>query len=596
MAMVDRNMNSRMSPTMSDVVLDCVLPYIHDPKDRDAISQVCRRWHELDSHTRKHVTIALCYTTTPERLRRRFPHLESLELKGKPRAAMFNLIPENWGGFVTPWVREIELYFDCLKSLHFRRMIVTDSDLKNLARSRGHVLHALKLDKCSGFSTDGLYYIGRFCRNLRILFLEESNITEKDGDWLHEIAVNNTVLETLNFYLTDFANVRIQDLELIAKNCPNLVSVKITDCEILGLVNFFRHASSLEEFCGGSYNEEPENYSSVSLPAKLTRLGLTYIGKNELPIVFPYAAKLKKLDLLYAMLDTEDHCNLIQRCPILEVLETRNVIGDRGLEVLAHTCKKLKRLRIERGDDDQGMAEEEGVVSHRGLIALSQGCPQLEYMAVYVSDITNACLEHIGTHLKNLCDFRFVLLDREERITDLPLDNGVKALLRGCNKLRRFALYLRPGGLTDVGLGYIGQYSPNVRWMLLGYVGETDAGLLEFSKGCPSLQKLEMRGCSFFSEYALAVAATRLTSLRYLWVQGYGASQSGCGLLAMARPYWNIEIIPSRHVVTNDDPEEPIFVEHPAHILAYYSLAGPRTDFPDTVTPLAPAIPTYVHT
>ncbi|TKY56832.1 Coronatine-insensitive protein 1 [Spatholobus suberectus] len=573
--MEDRDVRRMTTTRLSDVVLDCVMPYIHDPKDRDAVSQVCRRWYELDSLTRKHVTIALCYTTTPDRLRLRFPHLESLKLKGKPRAAMFNLIPEDWGGFVTPWVKEISQYFDCLKSLHFRRMIVTDSDLQVLARSRGHVLQALKLDKCSGFSTDGLYYIGRFCRNLRILFLEESSLVENDGDWLHELALNNTVLETLNFYLTDIANVRIQDLELIARNCPNLVSVKITDCEILDLVNFFRYASTLEEFCGGSYNEESEKYSAISLPAKLSRLGLTYITKNEMPIVFPYAALLKKLDLLYAMLDTEDHCTLIQRCPNLEVLESRNVIGDRGLEVLARCCRRLKRLRIERGDDDQGMEDEEGVVSQRGLIALSHGCPELEYLAVYVSDITNASLEHIGTHLKNLCDFRLVLLDREEKITDLPLDNGVRALLRGCDKLRRFALYLRPGGLTDVGLGYIGQYSPNVRWMLLGYVGETDAGLLEFSKGCPQSSETRNEGM-------------------YLWVQGYGASPSGRDLLAMARPYWNIELIPSRRVVVNNHLEEPVVVEHPAHILAYYSLAGPRTDFPDTVIPLDPAA--YVDT
>ena len=153
------------------------------------------------------------------------------------------------------------------------------------------------------------------------MFLEESSLVENDGDWLHELALNNTVLETLNFYLTDIANVRIQDLELIARNCPNLNSVKITDCEVLDLVNFFQYASALEEFSGGSYNEESEKYSAMSLPAKLSRLGLTYITKNEMPIVFPYAALLKKLDLLYAMLDTEDHCTLIQRCPNLEVLE-----------------------------------------------------------------------------------------------------------------------------------------------------------------------------------------------------------------------------------------------------------------------------------
>lgn len=155
---------TKVSSAVSDVVLGCVMPYIHDPKDRDAASLVCRRWYELDALTRKHVTIALCYTTSPDRLRRRFRHLESLKLKGKPRAAMFNLIPEDWGGYVTPWVTEIAESFNCLRSLHFRRMIVRDSDLELLARSRGRVLQALKLDKCSGFSTDGLLHIGRSCR------------------------------------------------------------------------------------------------------------------------------------------------------------------------------------------------------------------------------------------------------------------------------------------------------------------------------------------------------------------------------------------------------------------------------------------------
>lgn len=577
---------NRMNIGMSDVVLCCVMPYIDDPKDRDAVSLVCRRWYELDALTRKHVTIALCYTTSPDRLRLRFRHLESLKLKGKPRAAMFNLIPEDWGGYVTPWVREIAESFNCLKSLHFRRMIVNDTDLELLARTRGRVLLALKLDKCSGFTTDGLLHIGRYCRNLKTLFLEESSIVERDGEWLHELALNNTVLEFLNFYMTELVQVQFEDLELIARNCRSLVSVKISDREILDLLGFFRTATALEEFCGGSFNEESEKYTVVSLPPRLCRLGLTYMGKTEIPIVFPFALHFKKLDLLYALLDTEDHCMLIQRCPNLEVLETRNVIGDRGLEVLAQSCKRLKRLRIERGADEQEMEDEEGLVSQRGLIALAQGCLELEYLAVYVSDITNASLEHIGSYSKNLCDFRLVLLDREERIADLPLDNGVRALLRGCEKLRRFALYVRPGGLSDVGLSYIGQYSQNVRWMLLGSVGESDAGLLEFSKGCPSLQKLEMRSCCF-SERALAVAVMQLTSLRYLWVQGYRASTTGRDLLAMARPFWNIELIPARRV-TLDQHGVDVEVDHPAHILAYYSLAGPRTDFPDTVIPLDP--------
>nr|AIL02124.1 coronatine-insensitive protein 1 [Aquilaria sinensis] len=581
-----------------DAVWSCVIPYIHDPRDRDAFSLVCKSWYQLDAQTRKHVTIALCYSTTPERLRQRFPLLESLKLKGKPRAAMFNLIIENWGGYVTPWVREVCQNFKRLRSLHFRRMIVLDSDLKLLARERGSVLQVLKVDKCSGFSTDGLLHVGRWCRQLRVLFLEESMITEKDGQWLHELASNNTVLESLNFYMTDLSKVSFEDLELMARKCPSLTSVKISDIEILHLIGLFRNATALKEFYGGSFNEQPHGgqhqlYATIPFPQQLCSLGLTYMGNQEMPIIFPFASHLRKLDLLYAFLGTEDHCDLIERCPNLEILEARNVIGDQGLESLARSCKGLKRLRIERGADEQGLEDEGGAVSQIGLIALAEGCLELEYLAVYVSDITNEALEHIGTHLSNISDFRLVLLDREERITDLPLDNGVRALLRGCKKLRRFALYLRPGGLTDLGMSYIGLHSRNIIWMLLGYVGESDNGLLEFSKGCPSLQKLEMRGCCF-SERALATAVTQLTSLRYFWVQGYRASPSGHNLLAMRRPFWNIELIPAREV----DVQLPaqvgvagplaVTVVDPAQILAYYSLAGPRMDCPPNVIQLDP--------
>ena len=256
------------------------------------------------------------------------------------------------------------------------------------------------------------------------------------------------------------------------------------------------------------------------------------------------------------------------------------------MEVVSSTCKKLKRLRIERGADELALGVDPGVVTQTGLIAVAQGCPDLEYLAVYVTDITNEALEYVGANLKNLNDFRLVLLDREEQITDLPLDNGVRALLQGCQKMQRFALYVRHGGLTNIGLKYIGQYSRNVRWMLLGLVGETDEGLEELSKGCPNLEKLEMRACCF-SESALANAAKKLTSLRYMWVQGYRASQIA-DILQMARPYWNIEVIPGDQYDYNENNDgQPIRIDHPSHIIAYYSLAGQRADNPPSVYTLA---------
>ncbi|KAL2926722.1 Coronatine-insensitive protein 1 [Bienertia sinuspersici] len=434
--------------TMSDEILECILPYIEDPRDRSSISSVCRQWYELDRLTRKHVTIALCYATTPQRLHDRFPNIDSLKLKGKPRAAMFNLIPEDWGGYVRPWI-QILGSFPRLNKLHFRRMIITDSDLEFIATVKGPSLQSLKLDKCSGFSTDGLLHIARSCKKLSTLFMEDSSVNEINGDWFHELAQHNNVLEILNFYMTFLEQIKVEDLELLARKCP-LVSVKIGDTDLVQLGNFFRTATRLQEFSGGSFNEDLHQYANIVFPAQLTSLGPMYLVDSHLPVLYPVAHLLRRLDLVYASLNCEGHCDLIRRCQNLEVLETTNVIGDQGLEVVSLTCPKLKRLRIERGAEEQGLGVEPGVVTQTGLIAVATGCPNLEYLAVYVTDITNEALEFVGAHLKNLTDFRLVLLDIEETISDLPLDNGVRALLQGCQNMHRFALYLRQGGLTTL--------------------------------------------------------------------------------------------------------------------------------------------------
>ncbi|CAN6442982.1 unnamed protein product [Victoria cruziana] len=456
-------------------------------------------------------------------------------------------------------------------------MIITDDDLRLLIRGRGRMLQVLKLDKCTGFSTDGLLEVARSCRYLRILFLEESKILDTWNGWIRELAMNNSALEVLNFYMTDL-NVSLQDMELLARNCRSLVSLKVSECEILGLDNFFRAAEMIKEFGGGSFNQVGKGnmYENVHFPPSLSALGLIYLSRHNMSTIFPCASSLKKLDLQYTCLDMEDHCQLIRRFPNLEVLEVTNIIGDRGLEVVAQHCRKLRRLRVE-WDDDQALPHDHVMVSQKGLSAIARGCPELEYLAVYVSDISNEALECFGTYSKNLHDFRLVLLEKQGKIADLPLDNGVAALLQGCPKIRRFALYLRHGGLTDVGLGYIGRHGANIKWLLLGYVGETDAGLLELSKGCPNLLKLEMRGC-LFTMRALALAVENLVSLRYIWVQGCMPSGQGNDLLLMDRPFWNVEIIPTRQPV-HGFMRSAEGVEQPAQLLAYYALDGRRANF-----------------
>ncbi|KAL9675377.1 hypothetical protein QQ045_003579 [Rhodiola kirilowii] len=284
------------------------------------MSLVRKRWYKIDSVTRKKVNIDNCYSTSPQRLSERFPNLEKLKVKGKPWASI-------------------------LKSIHFRRMIVKDSDLEALAQARGPMLLELKLDKCSGFSTDGLLRVAQSCRL-----------------WPSDVCA-----------VFDF------------------VTISCWFC--LKCLGTFSISASLEEFSGGSQNRLLDDIIYVSLPATIQRLGLTNIRSKiskGLRILFPLGGfELTKLDLGYTMLKIEDHHHW--KFPNLEVLEARDVIGDGGLEALAFNCKKLKRLRIERGEQGR-----EGMVSHKGLEEIAQGCSQLEYLSVYVSDITNETLEIIG--------------------------------------------------------------------------------------------------------------------------------------------------------------------------------------------------------
>ena len=135
-----------------------------DTSDRNAVSLVCKMWYCVDALTCKHVTITFYYTITPLYLNAQFPGLELLKLKGKTRAAMFNLIPPDWGGYAKSWINQISKTFQCLKSLHLRRMIITNEYLSLLARDRENILQVLKLEKCSGFQAP------RNCTVLQVIF------------------------------------------------------------------------------------------------------------------------------------------------------------------------------------------------------------------------------------------------------------------------------------------------------------------------------------------------------------------------------------------------------------------------------------------
>ncbi|GJZ61211.1 coronatine-insensitive protein 1-like protein, partial [Tanacetum coccineum] len=405
-----------------DTIFNCVIPYINDGADQNSVSLVCRKWYELDCMTRKHVTIHLFYSPTPSRLVQRFPFLESLTLKVLPTC--FTRISNI---DINPWIQEISISYKFLKELHIRLVNVCDSDLELLTRTRGKDLRVLQISKCKGLSTDGLMHIGKYCNDLRTFFLEDNCVGEKDGKWLHELALHSMRIESLNFRYSVY-EYDDKDLTLLAKNCSqSLVSLKITGGYLDHIVDVFSYAIKLEIFVGDEWDYfhcEDEESVGLRLPPDMCYIGLSELTSHLLPLVLPFAH---------------------QRCPNLEVLYISDMFADRGLQVI-------------------------------------------------VTDISNETMECIGTHLKNLRDFHMILRNKDSKTT-LPLDNGIRAILIGCSKLERLRVSFWSTGLTDVGLGYIGKYGHNLRYLSLSNVGESDAGLVELSMGCPKLRELEMRGC-----------------------------------------------------------------------------------------------------
>ncbi|GKD37348.1 coronatine-insensitive protein 1-like protein, partial [Tanacetum coccineum] len=443
----------------------------------------------------------------------RFPSIESLTLKG---------VSFGFKSDITPWVQEISGSYKCLKALHISCVVIRDSDLELLAKTRGKDLWVLKIYKCKGFSTDGLLHIGKYCNDLKTLCLKGNSLDEKDhsfnryedGKWLHELALHNTSIESL----TVTFRIDVKDLIPLAKSCSqSLVSLKIGGCHLIDLVDVFSYAVRLEEFYGDGSDELFESFLFggevvFSLPPRMRSMGTNHLTKTTFPFVLPFAHQLRELDLFYVRLDADSQCFFIQRCPNLEVLYTgvAFTFTDNGLQVVSQFCKKLRKFKTH------------GYVSHMGLISLAQGCVDLEVLHINLKEITNEAIECIGTHLKNLHDFQMNLSMKAEKITT-PLDKEVRLMLISCTKLERLSFHLRPGhgGLTDVGLGYIGKYGHNLRCLDLGYVGESDAGLVELSKGCPKLRKLRMVDCSF-SEQAIATFVFNIHSLRVSAVASRG--------------------------------------------------------------------------
>ncbi|CAL5427951.1 hypothetical protein CsSME_00042020 [Camellia sinensis var. sinensis] len=569
-----------MAYSFPEEVLEHVFSFIQCDKDRNAVSLVCKSWYDIERWCRRRVFVGNCYAVSPKIMIRRFPEVRSVELKGKPHFADYNLVPEGWGGYVYPWIVAMARAYPWLEEIKLKRMVVTDESLELISKSFNN-FKVLVFSSCEGFTTDGLAAIAANCRNLRELDLQECEVDDLSGHWLSHFP-DTCTLVSLNIACLGSEVSLSAALERLVARCPNLRCLRLNRAVSLErLPNLLRQAPQLIELGTGAYSAElPSDVFSSLVEAfsgckELKSLsGFWDVVPAYLPAVFPICSGLTSLNLSYANIQSPDLLKLVSHCHSLQRLWVLDYIEDTGLDALAASCKDLQELRV--FPSDPYGPEPNVSLTEQGLLSVSEGCPKLESVLYFCRQMSNAALIAIAQNRPNLTRFRLCILEPHttDYITRQPLDTGFGAIVQNCKELRRLSL---SGLLTDRVFEYIGTHAKKLEMLSIAFAGDSDLGLHHVLSGCESLKKLEIRDCPF-GDKALLANAAKLETMRSLWMSSCPISFEACKLLGQKLPRLNVEVIDERgppHSRPASCPVDKLYV--------YRTVAGPRLDMPDFV-------------
>ncbi|OWM87201.1 protein TRANSPORT INHIBITOR RESPONSE 1-like [Punica granatum] len=570
-----------MAYSFPEEVLEHVFSFLSSERDRNAVSLVCKSWYDIDRWSRRRVFIGNCYAVSPGTVVRRFPEVRSIEIKGKPHFADFNLVPEGWGGFVLPWIAAMAGSYPWLEEIRLKRMVVTDHCLELISKSFKN-FKVLVLNSCEGFSTDGLAAIASNCRNLRELDLRESEVDDLSGHWLSHFPDTYTSLVSLNISCLA-SEVSISALERLVGRCPNLRSLRLNRAVPLDrLAGLLRRAPQLVELGTGTYTAElrPDVLSSLSgafsgLKELRSLSGFWDVVPAYLPAAYSVCSGITSLNLSYATIQNPDLTKLVSQCPNLQQLWVLDYIEDSGLEALAASCKDLQELRV--FPSEPFVAEANVALTEQGLVSVSEGCPKLHSVLYFCRQMTNAALISIAQNRPNFTRFRLCIIEPRspDYLTLQPLDVGFGAIVEHCKGLRRLSL---AGLLTDRVFELIGTHAKKLEMLSVAFAGDSDLGLHHVLSGCESLRKLEIMDCPF-GDKALLSNVEKLETMRSLWMSTCSVSFGACRLLGRKMQRLNVEVIDE----SGDRPEtrpDNCLVEK---LYVYRSVAGPRLDKPNYV-------------
>ncbi|KAB2030471.1 hypothetical protein ES319_D05G233900v1 [Gossypium barbadense] len=561
-------------------VLENVLHFLTSRRDRNAASLVCKSWYRVEALTRSELFIGNCYAVSPGRATARFTRVKALHLKGKPRFADFNLMPPDWGAHFNPWALAMAKAYPWLEKVHLKRMSVTDDDLATLAELFLG-FKELVLVCCDGFGTSGLAIFVSKCRQLKVLDLIESEVSDDETDWISCFPEGESNLESLIFDCVE-CHINFEALDRLVARSPSLKKLKLNRYVSIGqLYCLMVRAPQLTHLGTGSFSpsdiagqgdQEPDYVAAFAACRSLVCLsGFREIIPDYLPAIYPVCANLTSLNFSYANITADQLKPIISKCHKLQTFWVLDSICDEGLQAVAATCKDLRELRVFPVDPRE---DNDGPVSEVGLQAISEGCRKLQSILYFCQRMTNAAVIAMSKNCPDLVVFRLCIMGRHrpDPVTGEPMDDGFGAIVMNCKKLTRLAV---SGLLTDKAFDYIGRHGKLVRTLSVAFAGDSDMALKYVLEGCPQLQKLEIRD-SPFGDAALRSGLHHYYNMRFLWMSSCRLTRHGCQEIARAMPRLVVEVIRSADEEEMDDVVGTLYM--------YRSLEGPRTDAPKFVT------------
>nr|GEY38519.1 hypothetical protein [Tanacetum cinerariifolium] len=164
-------------------------------------------------------------------------------------------------------------------------------------------LRSLEIRGYKLISKDGLVDIARYCKDLRSLRLDGNGIDRyANGKWLHELALCNTVMESL-YFQDPFDTYNMKDVTVLAKKySKSLASLHIYPESLNEFREVFNHSKKLDHFGYGIINKDWD-YSGFEFPQNICSLRIEELHEDQFPFLHPYLNQLRELDLKCRVID-----------------------------------------------------------------------------------------------------------------------------------------------------------------------------------------------------------------------------------------------------------------------------------------------------